>query len=234
MQLWQYLLAEDQRIDLSTPGAAAAWLRSQPWGLRAETASAPTHWTRDLLALRSLARRLTGRRPRRRAPAGLEDDAAADLIAFHYLGLMHTCVVLSPPGGVLSAATFRGVRLLPTYALAAPLSLGPSGERVIQRIAFGWQPRPSGEDVEGQLYFWREDGAVFWQIVFQSLLTDSGPAICQACGAALGNETPTGRPKKQRQCGPCRWQAWRSRQSRQAMRQRWRDGAKKRKTHTVP
>jgi hypothetical protein len=234
MRLWQYLLAEDKRIDLSTPEAAAAWLCSQPWGLRAETASAPTHWTRDLLALRSLARRLRGRRPRRRAPAAPEDDAAADRIAFHYLGLMHTCVVLSPPGGVLSAATFRGVSLLPTYALDDALSLGPSGECVIQRVAFEWQPRPSGEDVEGQLNFWREDGAVFWQIVFHSLLTDSGLAICQTCGAALGNETPTGRPKKQRQCGPCRWQAWRRRQPPQAMRQRWRDDEKKRKTQAVP
>lgn len=228
MRLWEYLLAEDQRIDLSTPGAAAAWLRRQPWGIRADAATAPANWTRDLLALRSLAGRLKGRRLRRRAPAGLENDVAADRIAFHYLGLMHTCVVLSPPGGVLSAATFRGVSLLPTYALPAPLSLDPSGERVIHRVAFEWQPRPSGEDVEGQLHFWREDGAVFWQIVFQSLLADSGPAICQACGAALGNETPTGRPKKQRLCGRCRWQAWRRGRSPQEMRQRWRDDAKKR------
>ena len=46
MRLWEYLLAEDQRIDLSTPGAAAAWLRCQPWGLRADAANAPPDWAR--------------------------------------------------------------------------------------------------------------------------------------------------------------------------------------------
>ena len=141
---------------------------------------------------------------------------------------MHTCAVLSPPGGVLSAATFRGVRLLPTYALPDPLPLGPPGGRVIHRVAFEWQPRPGGEDVEGQLHFWREGGAVFWQIVFQSLLADSGPAICQACGAAWATKPLPGGPKSSA-VPALPLASLAARRSPQEMRRRWRDGAKKRK-----
>jgi hypothetical protein len=226
MQLWDYLLVEDQRLDLSNPDTATEWLQGQPWGIRGDAAAAPPNWTRNLLALRNLARRLKPQH-NRWSPDGLENDLFADAILRDYLGLMRPSLVLAaapdtPPSSLLTARTFRGLQLLPTFALHTPLPLDSSGTRTVDRLSVEWRPNHCGGDACGHLFIWRDDGAVFWQVVFHSLVADSGPAICQTCGALLGDSTPTGRKKKQAHCARCRWRAWSKKQSASSKRAKWR------------
>jgi hypothetical protein len=211
VQLWEYVLGEDQRNDLSDLDSAQDWIRAQPWGVFWRptwwTPRARENWGRNLLALRSLARRLKGRRLRHPAPKGEDHDREADAVAFGYLGLMHPSVhVKDESPGVLTASNFLGVRLSPTVVLDG------------RRTAF----------FEDPAHFWFNDFDFFWQVVFHSLLVGSGPATCQECGALLGDTTPKNRPKKQRLCDRCRWRRWRKKQPAEKMRARWRDDYKKR------
>jgi hypothetical protein len=222
MELWEHLLNDDQRCDLSQPRAAWDWLRSRPWGMTGDKLCVPSNWTRNLHALRSLARRVRAKRLRLRPPEGMDHDLVADRIALEYVQLMHVCLVCAE-GGVLSSQSFRGIQLLPTYALAQPMKLDPSGHRLINRLAV-----QGGVEHVQSLLLWLNDGELFWQLIFHSLLAGGGPAICQTCGAMLGDTTPTGRKKKQAQCQRCRWRAWSARQSPAKKRARWRADYKKR------
>jgi hypothetical protein len=209
MELWEYLLAADRRSDLSEPAAAWAWIQTQPWGSATEggrwTDRAKAEWRPNLLALRGIARRLQRKRPRRLT----EDQVAAlrdeDWVAYRYIRLMHPCA-LHPDGGsaVLFGDAYLGFRLMPTRPVVGSAAL-------MGRESLDGTPEE----------YWIDDWAVFWQVVFHSLLQDGGPAVCQTCGAFLGRQTKTGRHKKQRQCGKCRWRKWRAKQPKKKMREKW-------------
>jgi hypothetical protein len=89
------------------------------------------------------------------------------------------------------------------------------GKRVVAmaELRAGW---PNSE------VWWLDNASLFWQIVFLSLLEDSGPAVCQVCGAILGDKTPKGRKKRQTVCKRCRWREWWGKQSKDRKRARWR------------
>jgi hypothetical protein len=136
--------------------------------------------------------------------------------------LLHVCLVCTR-GGPLSGESFRGFRLLPTYALSVPLKLDPAGEHVVHRHAV----EGPAEHVQPFL-LWQQDGELFWEMVFHSLLEGGGPAICQRCGAMLGDRTPTGRKKKQAHCPRCRWRTWWHNQPTEKRRARWNADYRKR------
>lgn len=229
MQFWEYVLTADQQLDLAQPSKALTWLHEQPWGIRGEwTPETKSKWIHNVLTLRSLARRLKSKRLRRPAPKGEENDCTADYTAFGYLKLMHSCIMASR-GGPLSSRSFRGLGLLPTYALPSPMPMDLEGKTTIRRLAIEISAESENSDAQRRVFFWRDDGDVFWQIVFHSLFADSGPALCRTCGAALGNSTPTGRKKKQTQCGRCRYKAWYRQQPAEMKRKRWRHDYRKRK-----
>jgi len=222
MRFWEYLFRHDQQLDLSKPKTALTWLQSQPWGPRGQwTERTRANWTRNILALRSLAQRLKGKR-RLRQPAlrGIEADRDADCILFDYQRRMAPCLIVKPPGGLLTASNLLGRRLLPTVALQPPIPLDKDGRHLLTRQAVELPIEAGKDDMLGRLFFWRDDGDVFWQVVFESLLDDSNVAVCQTCGAVLGERTPTGRKKKQTQCSRCRSRAWWNRQSTERKRQR--------------
>jgi hypothetical protein len=152
----------------------------------------------------------------------MDCDEIADQIALEYVQLMHACLVCTE-GGVLSSKSFRGIQLLPTYALSQPMRLDPPGDHAIKRLAVN-----GGVEHIQPFLLWLNDGELFWQLIFHSLLAGGGPAICQTCGAILGDTTPKGRKKKQAQCQRCRWRAWSARQSSEKKRARWRADYQKR------
>src|SRR5262245_14114844 len=215
MQLWELLLRDDQRLDLSKPENALEWLLSRPWGIQGGgdwwTERARSNWIDNILALRSLARRLKKKRLRRPVPgeAGL-GEMMADRRLATYVGMLRVGLDYVQTGRIegLSTRTFKGVVILPSVTQH-------TGERIAEI------PPPAN--------FWRDYLEFFWQVVFQTFVTDSGPAVCKDCGASLGDKTPTGRTKKQQQCGRCRWREWRKKQPQGRMRRKWRTDAKKRK-----
>jgi hypothetical protein len=106
----------------------------------------------------------------------------------------------------LSAESFRGLTILPSTTSAG-------GERTAEL------PHP-------QMY-WLNDCQFFWQCIFLSMLTGSGPAVCQGCGRMMGDKTAKGRPKKACWCNRCRQRNWRKKQSIEKMRRKWRTDQKK-------
>ena len=130
--------------------------------------------------------------------------------------MMHACVVHEEgddAGRLLLADTYRGFRLMPTVRAGGffvPLRGGPPD--LGDRSAVEGTPEQ----------YWRDDWNVFWQVVFHGLLVESGPALCEGCGALLGRKTRTGRDKKQRWCGKCRYRKWAVKQPKKKMRAKWR------------
>lgn len=214
MQFWEFLLEADQRLDLADETNALSWLRARPWTAGTEpswwTERARANWKPSLLALRSLARRLKKKRLRRPAPDGLANDLDADRIAYDLVGLLRVQVQIRPVAGAmgLSGKTYAGLRVVPSATVG-------DGSRT---AVF---PDPT--------QFWRDDLGFYWQFVFFTLLSESGPAVCERCGEALGETTPTGRPKKQKLCKRCSWQAWWAKQSTKKKRAKWRQDYEQRK-----
>jgi hypothetical protein len=223
MQTWEYLLAADRRADLSDPAAAWAWIQGQPWGASTEerfwTEPARRDWRRNVLVLRSVARRLSRKCPRLLPAEVKEAFRNEDAVAYSYIGMLVKSV-LHPDGGpdLLFVDSYSGFRLLP----------GVFDPRTGRRRSVEGTPEE----------YCLDDWCVFWQVVFHGLLDDrspnpaareGSPAICQTCGTFLGKRTRTGRQKKQQQCGKCRWRKWRRKQSKKKMRSKWREDKQQQK-----
>jgi hypothetical protein len=225
VQLWELLLEADRRLDLADLGQALAWLHKQPWGVQGEwPEKVREHWTRNVLALRSLAVRLKRWRPGRGrlVRKGPENNADADQVAFGYLRLMTRVVLVAPPGGPLTARNFRGVHYRPTCPLAeGQRPTDATGRPIADRIPV--EADHLADPAMTRAYFWALSGGdVFWQVVFDGLLADSGPAVCRSCGALLGDVTPTGRHKRQQWCRRCLYKKWYAKQPAEKKRARWR------------
>ena len=230
MLLWEYLFAADQRRDLADAVTALEWLHGQPWGVRGEwPESTAKLWQYGIWTLRSQARRLKGRRPRRFIPPGEANELEADRVARFYLSLMRLCEIRPLPkhGPVRLSPldhSFRGLHVLPTYYLppdAQPKDANGKPLAGTERQSFEWAPGQSALD---QLYFWIRDGEVFWQLVFHSLQAGIGPAVCWTCGRCLGSSTTKlGKQKKQKQCGRCRQRVYFDKKPVAERRKKWRD-----------
>jgi hypothetical protein len=190
MELWRYLLQADRKLDLCRPGEVEKWLESLPWGWH-ESFLLPG-WARSLKAFRSVAGRLKGRRIAR--PSEL-DETSADRVMHHFLGFVRPWPELKK--GKLTATSFRGLRLFPTY-----LAQDRPQPTLIVAVAELKAGFPNSE------VFWWDDALLFWQLCFLGLLEESGPSICQGCGKVLGALTPTGRKTKRSACGNCRWKKY--------------------------
>jgi hypothetical protein len=222
MQLWEYLLAEDKRLDLSDPARAWDWIRHQSWMTTPArwTNRAQEAWPRSLQALKSIAARCRRKRPRTLTEEQSREYEELDSVAALYIDSLRPAIVFRPRGpGVLFADTFH-FAVTPTEMMEFPPG---SGE--MQRV---FVQRPT------EHYFERDDWSVFWQVVFHGLLTGSGQAVCEVCGGLLGDKTPLGRTKKQRQCAKCRRKKWWDKQPIEKKREKWRIDNKKRKRKEQP
>jgi hypothetical protein len=99
------------------------------------------------------------------------------------------------------------------------MPLDPSATKLLHRLAVEVHPDRYSE---AQLYFWMDDGDVFWQLVFYSLAGEDSPTYCEGCGRWIGDgRTPTGRVMKQRLCSSCRHRKWKSKQPKKSLREMW-------------
>jgi hypothetical protein len=213
MQLWKYLLDADKANDLSEPESAWTWIQAQRWDVRPEqwTELAKRSWGRMLPVLRSIAVRLSRKRPRRLTPAQVEIYTMEDWFAQEYLNLLQPVAVHkdgSPADGLLFKGTYLKFQPMPTYVAG---NFTPQGG-VLRRWCEG-KPEEYG----------RDDFQVFWQVVFQGLLMDSAPAVCETCGGAV-------KGKRQRQCERCRWKKWWEKKSTTEKRQKWQEDNRNRRT----
>ena len=212
MKLWEFVLAADKKLDLSKAKQARDWLASQPWGQPVSASLTLPVWVLNLSALRSIARRLKGKTTAR--PSGRLTDAQADTVAAQSLAKLSAWAERTPAGKPLSKTTYRGVRLYPTYLARDRMDAQGKPARIV--AAQEWKAGFPNSEV-----FWWDDGSLYWQLVFLSLLEDSGPAICKTCGAMLGNVTPTGHKSKTSLCKKCLWKNWYAKQSTEQKRKRW-------------
>jgi hypothetical protein len=202
MQLWEYLLAEDRRLDLANLKNAGIWLLERPWWPKGSDRKgdpalwnepAKCNWKQNILCLRTLAQRLKSKR----RPASAEEqvqEIMAQKTLFDYLEKLR--VTAMPIGNSFRAA------VLPTQAngnLAGP------------------PPEP---------YFPMDGLHVFWQAVFFSFVDGAGAPVCERCGVDVAGKTKTGRAKKRRLCDRCRYKQWRAAQPPEKMRAKWRQDKK--------
>jgi hypothetical protein len=222
MKLWEHLLTADRKQDLTEPEAARKWLTAQPWGTEKELEGILLPWPANLRALRSVARRLKGKAAARPNRGDVPTDEEAELKALFFLQRLAPWP--DPPEARLSAKTFRGLRLFPTYLARDRLDEHSRPVRIVaaKELADGF---PNSE------VFWWDGGSLFWQLAFLSLFDDTaGIAVCRTCGTVLGDRTPTGRPKRLQQCGNCRWQKHWSKQPKEKKQEKWRTDYKKRQS----
>jgi hypothetical protein len=210
--LVDHLLAEDKSHDLADVNRAAAWLadHAERWAYVPGDVQALAGWDRNIQAVRSIARRLRSKKAARPAAIG---DAEADAIAqrwLHSVSVWPLALDRKGRGALLGKATFRGLRMIPTYM---------AKDREARIVAWAELEAgfPSGET------WWWGGASVFWQLVFLGLFDGSGPAVCQMCGVPIPEKTrKKGAPTKQRLCKSCRWKRWHSGLSQEAKRERWR------------
>jgi hypothetical protein len=239
MELWDYLLTADRRLDLADPDRALDWLRHQPFGFRDSWPEGATeNWTAGILALRLLARRVKGRKVRRVTAAAIKEkldrETEADLRLNRYLAMMRPTREQTE-SGLLTASNNRGIRLRAAYPLPTPVPLDERGNKVLthKTITFADLAVPE----LAQLVLWTFGrGEPFWQLVFHDLVSNekASPTVCQRCGAFLGEDTVTGRRVRAEWCPRCRWQNWQAKQSADAKHKRWRSDYAKRKSKTKP
>jgi hypothetical protein len=192
MRLWELVISEDRRNDLSDAATAREWVQRQPWWLLGETvgpwdAATARDWAGAIRSLRSIVRRLGFTRNTREPDI---EPVIADRIAGGYVGLLQPYLHRLRPteGAGLTRATFGGLRLRP----------------VEEKFA----------SVAGDLRF-------FFQRVFGSLFVpDVTPPVCSTCGRDLPT-TAGGRPSRRKTCGACRQRASFARKSQKAKREIW-------------
>jgi hypothetical protein len=212
MRLCDYVLAADAKVDLADQKAARDWLTAQRWWPKEATGpdgvDAPytdlfadqtvlREWERNVICLRSLSHRLTGKRPRRPYYEHPTTHITADNVLNGFLEMMRWGAVQLPGGprapDYLTQKTFGGLLPQPTR---------------------GGTPVP----LHAANFF---DLAVFWQCVFYSLVSDAPPNVCAQCGCELKAQTDTGRRSRRTLCKRCTWQKWRRKQPKKKMRDKW-------------
>jgi hypothetical protein len=220
VDLWQFLLSADRDdFDLSDPANGLKWLSSRPWAAAGDwwwTATAQSNWTRNVRALRRLARRLKplhvkrGASPDPKADRNVVNALAeqeADTVLEEQLDLLRMVpvrVTLLP----LNRDSYRGVAMVPTVRSRK------DGTR--KRV----DPHPA--------LYWKDDLSVFWQVVFLSFV-QGGSHVCEECGERLPEMTPTGRPSKQRRCGRCRVRICWTNKTPEEKREKWREDNQRKK-----
>jgi hypothetical protein len=169
----------------------------------------------------------------------------ADVVALRYVDMIQWTVCTSravpnsrnmtvpvdwycdaPMDAPLTARTFRGILPLPTCRAVYPDPTNPCWAEYPVRIAVDVHP---DQPKEAQRYFWRDDGDVFWQYLFHSLLGADAPRYCEGCGCWLSaGRTPTGKTMRQRLCSTCRGKLHLKKLSPAQRKAMWRKQFKKR------
>lgn len=210
MQLWEWVLREDRRLDLTDPAAALEWFAKHrtyfvPFPVKWDKERPPwpkevlARWQANVNALRSLAQRLRGRKGR---TADIEAFDADDMFARHIYGLRllldadHLADGQRVP---LTASRFTGVSL----------SFGSVAVSDYPKLDPLWAMLSSVQDA-------------VWRKVFGSLATDQVPPVCSApgCGKPL-EPTPGGRVARAPMCKACKYKSWYAKQPKTKLRQRW-------------
>jgi hypothetical protein len=210
MRLWEYLFQEDQRLDLDNLENAEKWLFSRSWwpkdkakrpdpGLWSDQAKVT--WKLNISCLRNLAQRLEDRPRTQGKIEEFQADVEAERTLNYYLGMLRLvwqpATKPSPKRRSRRPATHRGRHPQPR----------PSG-KMFHAALFPTLSNGTLATLRLNSYFPFDGLRVFWQSVFQSFVDRDSPAICMWCGVNLGDKTPTGRPKKKRECDKCRHQVW--------------------------
>jgi hypothetical protein len=202
MELWEWLLNEDRRLNLADPDRVILWLDKAPWWPKEpgkecrpvsgfESESVRAAWTRNMLCLRSLARKLKRKPVRTKA---IPSSAEALDVLHRYIGMLQ---VQATP----HAQPTELVIVSPVHIKYARVQRLPP-ERIVYPEAF-------------------------WVTVFRSFVQGNGQ-VCGRCGKLTGT-TPTGRRRRQRLCKDCRWLKWREKQPAKKMQEKWRTDKKKQK-----
>jgi hypothetical protein len=222
VNLWQFILAADNRLDLAKLDKAREWLFSLPWWPTSAgkptdanwTERAQRNWQENLVNLRSLVRRLKGERAKHEVPLPADPwtvylhDETADQALGRYLDMLRVQVgreqVRVAEGHApqaMSRKTYRGMVIMPTVA-------DLRGERSCQPHHPAFYPA--------------NDFDYFWQCVFFSLVHDDTPVFCEGCGRKIGDGlTRKGRVMRQKLCSSCRHQKWKQKQSKKTLREMW-------------
>jgi hypothetical protein len=205
--LWEYLLTNDEQLDLAKLEQAREWFLASPWsydeGLGWWTPRAQSNWKRNLLALRSLACRLKGRRTARPGRTALADDLRADQVLFEYVRMLRPVPTFLETAGTKGLSPDRWCGIM-----HCPGVRGAGGERLAT--------------AEDPALYWQDDFDFFWQAAFLSFVSDTGPRFCEVCGQSLDATTPKGRPSRRRTCGRCNWRRWWGKQPASSRRKKWR------------
>jgi hypothetical protein len=210
MKLWEFVLAEDDQVDLSRREVARKWLRERgqwPPGASAHASwpwreCPPAQWRRCVLALRSLAARLAGKRSRRLGRETPGDQLRADRAAEACMNAFQQ--------------RFRLASSRPlTRATHGDYTLGLVWYRVSDGSELSLEELSAPSEARRPLDF-------VWFQIFHSLLTDGpGPHLCQGCMHALP-KTRKGRDSRRKYCVRCSFKRWRASQPQGKMRERWR------------
>jgi hypothetical protein len=199
MLLHQFVLSDDNRIDLADPDKAGKWLAARPWWPQFADSTSDWQgywpgwpigydgcWTQNVHALRFWARRLGLAQRVRRSRI---DYAHAQYVLQTYFGMLRVRVD-RPVKGELS-------RTNPPVAAIVP-----------------GHPETNS--------FLKSELEQFWQGIFYSLVAAGGPRVCSVCGKILPATTKKGRPSRRTTCGRCSWRRWHSGLPVSARRTRWR------------
>jgi hypothetical protein len=218
MRLCDYFLKADRKLDLSSPEAGRKWLESVPLGAFALsdepeswTERAQRDWQRNVLALRSIAKRLK-QKSRRGTDRQRSQWIKEDAVAFYYVAMMY-------PHSWAADVLFKGC--LPQHEIL------PSGPRE-RKCGSDFNYFLSREDWTGPGNQ-EDEWGVFWQKVFYSLLFNRG-GICEWCFKELPAKT-----RRRRYHKKCYYEKWYREQKKdpektEAMREKWAADKKRQRT----
>jgi len=210
--MWEWVLQEDAKLDLSDPTTAAGWFADVPnravpfkvkWDKDRKPWSRPivVKWQEALYSLRSVAKRLQDAKVR---PTDI-DPIEADRVFERYLsrlmpvikrsdGMFRRLVEPAP----LRAATFKGIEFNPGVMTVSDY---PKLDKYWAAVAMIM------------------DGT--WRKAFGSLATDQIMPVCSGCGKQL-ELTAGGKIPRADRCKKCRFKEWYTAQPQSKLRNRWR------------
>lgn len=198
MTLWGYLLRADDRLDLASPAAGFEWFKSQRWmpsNVEPWSAFQRHEWPTNMHAIRRVANRIRGYRPKQSIDKSMTAKYAEQVFAGYLGKLLPTVHKTGDERRDLSKNNFAGVALIPTKV-----------DDRNQRIR-----------ADNLL----SDFDVFWQYVFGSFVAADLVAVCESCGRDLP-QSKQGKQSRRRRCPQCNWQQWKKRQPKTKLRAKWR------------
>jgi hypothetical protein len=204
MQFWEYLFREDQRLDLAD-WSQAERLNELHRALLGSDAELPV-WPAGLdWRLNFLALRTLARYLKGKR---LKRDRAECLPTGQALAIQHDYI--------------RSLCVVPVP------SIKPSKVVVLPTLEDG-TPVPTFKLHNTAANAFR----VFWQSVFLNMLGGEDRPVCQRCGKSVSGTTPKGRKRRRTFCDDCYWKRWREKQTKGAMRKRWREAKKDQKENLI-